>query len=82
MFKGQEIRIDLMDDAFVCCKPYKHWETKRKLIKACTKELFDTQLVNVSNGEYISTTVMPIKTNIISNSTKNWISVHHQLINK
>ena len=40
-FKGQEVRIDLINDAPIFRKPYMYSEAKRELTKTCTKELFD-----------------------------------------
>ena len=39
--KGQEVRIDLMDDAPIFRKLYKYSEAEREFIKIHTKELFD-----------------------------------------
>ena len=80
--KGQEVWIDLMDDAPIFCKPYKYSEAKRKLIKTRTKELFDAQLVEFSNGEYASTTVMLSKKDIFGNWIEKLMGGIYQPINK
>lgn len=41
VLKEQEVRIDLVDDTLIFCKPYGYSEAKRELIEVCAKELFD-----------------------------------------
>ena len=64
VFKGYKVSVDLVDDALIFCKPYRYSEVERKLIKARFKELFDAQLVEFSNREYASASVMLSKKDI------------------
>ena len=80
--KGQEVRIDFIDDAFIFRKPYRYSEAERELIKIHTKELFDAQLVEFSNGEYASAIVMPSKKHIFGNWTEKRMCGNYRPINK
>ena len=70
VLKGEEVRIDLTDDAPIFRKPYRHSDAEKKLIQARTKELWDAGLIELSNGEYASATVMPSKKDIYGNWTE------------
>ena len=70
ILKGQEVRIDLQDDAPIFRKPYRYSEAERGLIKNWTMELWDAGLVELSNGEYASATIMPSKKDIYGNWTE------------
>jgi hypothetical protein len=56
ILKGQEVRINLTDDAPIYRKPYKRSEVERKMIQARTAELLGVGLVELapSNCEYAS----------------------------
>jgi hypothetical protein len=45
VLKGQEVRINLIDDAPIYRKPYKRSEVERKMIQARTAELLGAGLV-------------------------------------
>jgi hypothetical protein len=66
ILKGQEVRINLIDDAPIYRKPYKYSNVERKMIQARTKELVEAGLVELAplDCEYASTTVMPSKKDI------------------
>ena len=80
--KGQEVRIDMIDDGPIFHKPYRYGEVERELIKTRTKELFDAQLVEFSNGGYALATVMPSKKDIFGNWTEKWMCGDYWPINK
>ena len=66
ILEGQEVRIDLQDDAPIFRKPYGYSEAERGLIKNRTMELLDAGLVELSNGEYASATVIVERSIILS----------------
>jgi hypothetical protein len=72
VLKGQEVRINLTDDAPIYYKPYKRSKVERKMIQARTIELFGAGLVELasSNCKYASATVMPSKKDIYGNWTE------------
>ena len=70
-----------MNDAHIFCIPHKYNKAKRKLIKACTKDLFVVQLVEFSNREYALGIVMPFKKDIFGNWIEKQMCDDCQLIN-
>jgi hypothetical protein len=48
VLKGQEVRINLTDDAPIYRKPYKYSDTERKMIQARTAELVEVGLVELA----------------------------------
>jgi hypothetical protein len=48
VLKGQEVRINLTDDAPIYSKPYKRSEVERKMIQARTAELLSAGLVELA----------------------------------
>jgi hypothetical protein len=84
VLKGQEVRINLTDDAPIYRKPYKRSEVEHKMIQARTAELLGAGLVELasSNCEYASTTVMPSKKDIYGNWTEKKMYGDYRRINK
>jgi hypothetical protein len=82
--KGQEVRINLTDDAPIYCKPYKYSDVERKMIQARTKELVEVGLVELAppDSEYASATVMPSKKDIYGNWTEKKMCGDYRRINK
>jgi hypothetical protein len=72
VLKGQEVRINLTDDAPIYRKPYKRSEVECKMIQARTAGLLGSGLVELapSDCEYASATVMPSKKDIYGNWTE------------
>jgi hypothetical protein len=72
ILKGQEVHINLTDDAPIYRKPYKYNNIKRKMIQACIRELVEAGLVELAppDCEYASATVMPSKKDIYGNWTE------------
>lgn len=54
VFKEQEIKIYLVDNACIFCKSYKYSKAKNKLIKAQIKEILDAKLIDFFNEKYES----------------------------
>lgn len=67
ILKGQQVQIDLVDDTSIFCKTYKCNETKKELIKAQTKNVFNAHLVESLYEEYASTIVMLNKKDLFGN---------------
>jgi hypothetical protein len=67
--KGQEVRINMIDDAPIYRKPYKYSDAERKMIQARTTELEEAGLVELAptDCEYASAMVMPSKKDIYGN---------------
>jgi hypothetical protein len=84
VLKGQEVRINLTDDAPIYRKPYKRSEVERKMIQAWTAELFGAGLVELalSDCEYASATVMPSKKDIYGNWTEKRMCRDYRRINR
>jgi hypothetical protein len=84
VLKGQEVRINLTNDAPIYRKPYKRSEVERKMIQARTSELLGAGLVELapSDCEYASATVMPSKKDIYGNWTEKRICGDYKRINK
>jgi hypothetical protein len=61
VLKGQEVRINLTDDAPIYRKSYKYSDAERKMIQARTMELVEAGLVELAppDCEYASAIVMP-----------------------
>jgi hypothetical protein len=84
ILKGQEVCINLTDDAPIYRKPYKQSEVERKMIQARTAELLGARLVELvsSDCEYASTTVMPSKKDIYGNWIEKKMYGDYRRINK
>jgi hypothetical protein len=67
--KGQDVRINLTDDAPIYRKSYKYSDVERKMIQAHTKELVEAGLVELAppDCEYALATIMPSKKDIYGN---------------
>ena len=84
VLKGQEVRINLMDDAPIYRKSYKYSDIERKMIRARTGELVAARLVELAppDCEYASATVMPSKKDIYGNWTEKRMCGGYRRINK
>jgi hypothetical protein len=84
ILKGQEVRINLTDDAPIYRKPYKYSDMERKMIQPRTKELVEAGLVELAppDCEYASVTVMPTKKDIYGNWTEKRMCGDYRKINK
>jgi hypothetical protein len=84
VLKGQEVRINLTDDAPIYRKPYKYSDTERKMIQARTAELVEVGLVELAppDCKYASATVMPSKKDIYDNWTEKRMCGDYRRINK
>ncbi len=79
---GPSIRIELVSDTLIFCRPYKYNDMERDLIRNWTLDLLNVRLVELSNGEYASTTVMPTKKDIHGNYTNRQMCGDYYLINR
>jgi hypothetical protein len=84
VLKGQEVSINLNDDAPIYHKPYKYSDAEQKMIQACTAELMKAGLVELAppDYEYASATVMPSKKDIYGNWTEKRMCGDYRIINK
>jgi hypothetical protein len=84
VLKGQEVHINLTDDAPIYRKPYKRNEVERKMIQSRTVELLGAGLVELASSdcEYASTMVMPSKKDIYGNWTDKRMCGDYRRINK
>jgi hypothetical protein len=84
VLKGQEVHINLIDDAAIYQKPCKRSEVERKMIQARTAELLGEGLVELASSdcEYAFATVMPSKKDIYGNWTKKRMCGDYRRINK
>jgi hypothetical protein len=84
VLKGQEMRINLTDNALIYHKPYKYSDVQRKMIQARTAELVEARLVELAppDYEYASATVMPSKKDIYGNWTEKRMCGDYRRINK
>jgi hypothetical protein len=84
VLKGQEVRINLNDDAPIYHKPYKYSDAEQKMIQARTVELMKAGLVELAppDCEYASATVMPSKKDIYGNWTKKRMCGDYMRISK
>jgi hypothetical protein len=63
-------------------RPYKLSEVERTLVQAQTKKLLDVSLVELSKGEYASTTMMLTKNEIFGNWIKHHMCGDYHPVNK
>jgi hypothetical protein len=84
ILKGQEVRINLTDDASIYCKPYKYNDVEHKMIQAHTKELVEAGLVELAppDCEYASAMVVPSKKDNYGNWTEKRMCGDYRRINK
>jgi hypothetical protein len=84
VLKGQEVRINLTNDAPIYRKPYKYSDAERKMIQARTAELVKAGLVELAppDCEYASAMIMPSKKDIYGNWTEKKMCRDYRRINK
>jgi hypothetical protein len=84
VLKGQEVHINLTNDAPIYRKLYKYSDAERKMIQARTAELVEAGLMELapSDCEYTSATVMPSKKDIYGNWTEKRMCGDYKRINK
>jgi hypothetical protein len=58
---GPSIRIELVSDTPIFCRPYRYSDMERDLIRSRTLNLLEGGLVELSHGEYALATVTPTK---------------------
>jgi hypothetical protein len=70
---GPGIWIELVSDTPIFRRPYRYNDMERDLIWSRTLDLLEAGLVELSHGEYASTTVMPAKKGVHGNYTDRWM---------
>jgi hypothetical protein len=76
------IRIELVSDTPIFRRPYRYNDMERDLIRNRMLDLFKAGLVELSHGEYASTTVMLAKNDIHGNYTDKRMCGDHRPINR
>jgi putative transposase len=66
---GPGIQIELANDTPIFHHPYRYNDMERDLIQSWTLDLLEAGLVELSHGEYASTTVMLAKKDVHGNYT-------------
>jgi hypothetical protein len=66
---GPGIRIELASDTLIFRRLYRYSDMERDLIRSWTLDLLEARLVELSYGEYASTTIMPAKKDVHGNYT-------------
>jgi len=61
---GHGIRIELVNDTPIFCRPYRYSDMERDLIRSWTLDLLKVGLVELSHGEYASAIVMHAKKDV------------------
>jgi hypothetical protein len=76
------IWIELASDMPIFCRPYRFSDMDRDLIQNRTLDLLEAGLVELSHGEYASTTVMPAKKDVHGNYTNRRMCGDYHPINR
>jgi hypothetical protein len=79
---GLGIWIELASDTPIFCHPYRYNDMERDLIWSWTLDLLEAGLVELSVGEYASTTVMPAKKDVHGNYTNRQMCGKYRPINR
>jgi hypothetical protein len=78
---GPGIRIELASDMLIFCRPYRYSDMERYLIWSQTLDLLEAGLVELSHGDYASTTIKPAKKDVHGNYTDRWMCGDYRPIN-
>jgi hypothetical protein len=79
---GPGIRIKLASDTPIFRRPYRYNDMERDLIRSQTLDLLEVGLVELSHGEYASTTVMLAKKDVHGNYTDRRMCGDYRPINR
>jgi hypothetical protein len=79
---GHVIRIKLASDTPIFRRPYRYNEMERDLIRSRMLDLLEAGLVELSHGEYASTTVMLAKKDVHGNYTDKRMCGDYRPINR
>jgi hypothetical protein len=79
---GPSIRIELASDKPIFRRPYKYSDMERDLIRSQMLDLLEAGLVELSHGEYASTTVMLAKKDVHGNYTNRRMCGDYRPINR
>jgi hypothetical protein len=64
---GLGIRIELVNDTPIFCRPYRYNDMESELIQNRTLDVLEDGLMELSHGEYVSAIVMPTKKDVHGN---------------
>jgi hypothetical protein len=67
------IRIELANDTPIFYRPYRYSDMERDLIQNRMLDLLEARLMELSHGEYASTTIMLAKKDVHGNYTNRWM---------
>jgi hypothetical protein len=76
------IRIELAIDTPIFRRPYIYNDMDMDLIRSQTLDLLEVRLVELSHGEYASTTVMLVKNDVHGNYMDRWMCGDYHPINR
>jgi hypothetical protein len=79
---GPSIRIELANDTPIFRCPYSCSDMERDLIRSRTLDLLEVGLMELSHGEYASSTIMPAKKDVHGNYTNRRMCGDYCLINR
>jgi hypothetical protein len=79
---GPGIRIEFVNDTPIFHRPNRYSDMERDLIWSRTLDLLEAGLVELSHGEYASTTVMLAKKDVHGNYTNRWMCGDYRPINR
>ncbi len=78
---GLGIRIKLANDTPIFRCPYRYSDMERDLIRSWTLDLLEVGLVELSHGEYASTTIISTKKDVHGNYTDKRMCGNYHPIN-
>jgi hypothetical protein len=79
---GPGIRIELANDTPIFRRPYRYSDMEKDLIRSWTLDLLEVRLVELSHGEYASTTMVLAKKDVHGNYTDRQMCGNYRLINQ
>jgi hypothetical protein len=79
---GPSIQIELASDMPIFRRPYRDNDMERDLVRNRTLDLLEVGLVELSHGEYASTTIMSAKKNVHGNYTDRHMCGDYRPINQ
>jgi hypothetical protein len=79
---GPDIRIEFVSDTLIFRCPYRYNDIERDLIWSRMLDLLEARLMELSHGEYASTTVMLAKKDVHGNYTDRRMCGDYRSINR
>ena len=81
-YKGKPLRIQLEDNHPIFRRPDKLSISERLGVQTQCQELLAAELIELSNGEYACTTILPSKKDIFGNWTEKRMSSDYRPVNR